>query len=217
MCHSWIPRSTPGPHLTRDALIVGKSTVPVAQPLACNNDARSWRQPGITGRARLEPRIPPRGFAVADTQRPDQIVVGTDSDDADALLREVYAAQIADGVAYLDGSGDSGARQGRGQLTSGDQISFINAMAEVCERAGADVTARQRSGLRQANRVKVLASRARVRRRLSQAGHPRIHGTGRANLASTTHCRSSRKSTTSACASAAAPQTPLSPCSGQRE
>lgn len=130
------------PHLTRDALIVGKSTVPVGTAARLQQRCAQLAPAGITVELAWNPEFLREGFAVADTQRPDRIVVGTDSDDADALLREVYAAQIADGVAYL-----------RMDLATAElvkvaansflatKISFINAMAEVCERAGADVTA----------------------------------------------------------------------------
>lgn len=130
------------PHLTRDALLVGKSTVPVGTAARLRKLARSLSPAGIDVDLAWNPEFLREGFAVADTQRPDRIVIGTDSDAADQLLREVYTHQLADGVPYL-----------RTDLATAElvkvaansflatKISFINAMAEVCERAGADVTA----------------------------------------------------------------------------
>ena len=82
------------------------------------------------------------GFAVADTQRPDRIVIGTDSDSADELLRQVYSNQISAGVPYLrtDLATSELVKVAANSFLA-TKISFINAMAEVCDRAGADVTA----------------------------------------------------------------------------
>ena len=130
------------PHLTRDALLVGKSTVPVGTAARLRTLARSLAPAGVNVDLAWNPEFLREGFAVADTQRPDRIVIGTDSDSADQLLRAVYTHQLADGVPYL-----------RTDLATAElvkvaansflatKISFINAMAEVCERAGADVTA----------------------------------------------------------------------------
>lgn len=130
------------PHLTRDALLVGKSTVPVGTAARLRALSQSLAPAGISVELAWNPEFLREGFAVADTQRPDRIVIGTDNDEADALLQEVYTHQIADGVPYL-----------RTDLATAElvkvaansflatKISFINAMAEVCERAGADVTA----------------------------------------------------------------------------
>ena len=60
------------------------------------------------------------------------------------------------------------------------KISFINAMAEVCEAAGADVTpAGRRDRPRRPDRAQVPQRRPRLRRRLPAQGHPGVHGPGR--------------------------------------
>lgn len=130
------------PHLTRDALIVGKSTVPVGTAARLQQRCKELAPAGVSVELAWNPEFLREGFAVADTQRPDRIVVGTDSDVADERLRNIYASQIEAGVPYL-----------RTDLATAElvkvaansflatKISFINAMAEVCERAGADVTA----------------------------------------------------------------------------
>ena len=60
------------------------------------------------------------------------------------------------------------------------KISFINAMAEVCEATGADVTQLTEAALaRRPDRRPIPARRPRLRRRLLAQGHPRVHGPGR--------------------------------------
>ena len=130
------------PHLTHDALLVGKSTVPVGTASRLAKLCESLAPDGISVELAWNPEFLREGFAVTDTQRPDRIVIGTDSDAADALIRRVYERQIGAGVPYL-----------RTDLATAElvkvaansflatKISFINAMAEVCDRAGADVTA----------------------------------------------------------------------------
>jgi UDPglucose 6-dehydrogenase len=80
------------------------------------------------------------GHAVEDTMRPDRIVAGVTSARAEAILREVYAGPLAAGVPFLVTDLPTA------QLVKvaanaflATKISFINAMAEVCEAAGADV------------------------------------------------------------------------------
>ena len=81
------------------------------------------------------------GFAVEDTLHPDRLVVGTASPRAEELLREVYAPIIAEGVPFLvtDFPTAELVKVAANSFLA-TKISFINAMAEVCEAAGADVT-----------------------------------------------------------------------------
>ena len=81
------------------------------------------------------------GFAVEDTLRPNRLVIGVASDRAEAILKEVYAVNLKEGTPWV-----------RANLPTAElvkvsansflatKISFINAMAEICETAGGDVT-----------------------------------------------------------------------------
>jgi UDPglucose 6-dehydrogenase len=80
------------------------------------------------------------GFAVEDTLRPDRLVVGVTSAADDAILRAVYAEILAAGTPYIVTDLQTA------ELTKvaansflATKISFINAMANVCEAARADV------------------------------------------------------------------------------
>jgi len=84
------------------------------------------------------------GFAVRDTLHPDRLVyglpAGADGDQARKMLDEVYAAPLADGVPLVV-TDYATAELVKASANSflATKISFINAMAEVCEASGADV------------------------------------------------------------------------------
>ncbi|MGW0704053.1 UDP-glucose dehydrogenase family protein [Streptomyces sp. NPDC002867] len=126
------------PRLTRPALVVGKSTVPVgsADRLAALLDERA---PGDVELA-WNPEFLREGFAVDDTLRPDRIVVGVRSEAAEKLLREVYATPVAEGSPFVvtDFPTAELVKTAANSFLA-TKISFINAMAEVCEAAGGDV------------------------------------------------------------------------------
>jgi UDPglucose 6-dehydrogenase len=120
------------------SLVVGKSTVPVGTAarlrerlLKINPDADlAWN-----------PEFLREGFAVEDTLHPNRLVVGVTSDAAEAKLKEIYKSNLAENTPWV-----------RADLPTSElvkvaansflatKISFINAMAEVCEAAGGDVT-----------------------------------------------------------------------------
>jgi UDPglucose 6-dehydrogenase len=132
------------PYLRPDDLVVGKSTVPVgtAARLA---DIITAAVPGAL--LAWNPEFLREGHAVDDTQRPDRIVYGLPADPADAahatsLLDRVYAQPLGDGVPQIvcDHATAELVKAAANAFLA-KKISFINAMAEVCEAAGADVQA----------------------------------------------------------------------------
>jgi UDPglucose 6-dehydrogenase len=132
------------PYLRPGDLVVGKSTVPVgtAARLASMITAAV---PGAL--LAWNPEFLREGHAVEDTQRPDRIVYGLPADPADAahakaLLDAVYAQPLDDGVPQIvcDHPTAELVKTAANAFLA-TKISFINAMAEVCEAAGADVQA----------------------------------------------------------------------------
>ncbi|RCH65908.1 UDP-glucose/GDP-mannose dehydrogenase family protein [Streptomyces sp. SDr-06] len=122
------------PHLADGALVVGKSTVPVgsAARLAAalpEGVELAWN-----------PEFLREGFAVDDTLHPDRIVVGVESERAEKLLREVYAGPVAEGSPFVvtDFPTAELVKTAANSFLA-TKISFINAMAEVCEAADGDV------------------------------------------------------------------------------
>lgn len=128
-------------HLTRDALIVGKSTVPVGTA-ARLRDVVAQHAPGVHAELVWNPEFLREGKAVEDTLHPDRIVVGGVTERSEALLRRVYATPIAQGAPLLvcDLPTAELVKVSANAFLA-TKISFINAVASVCEAAGADVTA----------------------------------------------------------------------------
>ncbi|HUR74974.1 MAG TPA: UDP-glucose/GDP-mannose dehydrogenase family protein [Sporichthya sp.] len=130
------------PHLKRPCLVVGKSTVPVGTAERLAAYLRTTAPAGEGAELAWNPEFLREGFAVVDTLEPDRLVVGVRTASAEALLREVYADLIEAGVPFLVTDYPTAELvKAAANAFLATKISFINAMAEVCEAAGADVTA----------------------------------------------------------------------------
>ncbi len=119
-------------------LVVGKSTVPVGTATRLRD-----RLIELNPNADLawNPEFLREGFAVEDTLRPNRLVVGVTNDNSEKILKEVYATNLKENTPWV-----------RADLPTAElvkvaansflanKISFINAMAEICEAAGGDVT-----------------------------------------------------------------------------
>jgi UDPglucose 6-dehydrogenase len=130
------------PHLTRRALVVGKSTVPSGTADRLDAWIRSEAPAGEAIELAWNPEFLREGFAVEDTLHPDRLVVGLrPGAHAERQLREVYARLLDDGVPLLvlDFATAELVKVAANAFLA-TKISFINAMAEVCEAVGGDVT-----------------------------------------------------------------------------
>ncbi|UKY50620.1 UDP-glucose dehydrogenase family protein [Streptomyces inhibens] len=128
------------PHLTRPTLVVGKSTVPVGSAARLAERLAADAPAGAAAELAWNPEFLREGFAVQDTLRPDRIVVGVAGERAEELLREVYATPIAEGSPFIvmDYPTSELVKTSANSFLA-TKISFINAMAEVCEAADGDV------------------------------------------------------------------------------
>jgi len=149
------------PYLTEPTLVVGKSTVPVgtAQRLA---DAFTAAAPAGAGvDVAWNPEFLREGFAVADTLRPDRLVVGVTTTSAEQKLRQVYAQMLDAGVPIVVTDLPTAELvKAAANAFLATKISFINAMAELCEATGADV----------ATLAQAIGHDERIGRRFLQAG-----------------------------------------------
>jgi UDPglucose 6-dehydrogenase len=120
------------------SLLVGKSTVPVG---TADDLARRVADINPHVEVAWNPEFLREGFAVQDTLSPDRLVVGVRSDEADERLRAVYADLLAKEIPWVRADFET-AELVKVAANSflATKISFINAIAEVCERVGADVT-----------------------------------------------------------------------------
>jgi UDPglucose 6-dehydrogenase len=122
-------------HAAEGALLVGKSTVPVgtagrlADTLGPLGAEVAWN-----------PEFLREGFAVEDTLRPDRLVFGVRSSRAETVLRQVYAPVLDAGTPLVTADLPTAELvKTAANAFLATKISFINAMAEICEAAGGDV------------------------------------------------------------------------------
>jgi UDPglucose 6-dehydrogenase len=128
------------PHLGSGDLVVGKSTVPVgtARQLA---DIVASHGSGAT--LAWNPEFLREGFALKDTLAPDRLVYGLAASDdrGESMLDTVYARALADGTPkVVTDFATAELVKVAANAFLATKISFINAMAEVAEATGADVT-----------------------------------------------------------------------------
>lgn len=132
-----------GPLLTRPATIIGKSTVPVGTAAQLNSMVADGAPAGEDVEIAWSPEFLREGHAVEDTISPDRIVLGTDGRHgrAESVVREVFASALDAGTPLIvTDLATSELVKTAANAFLATKISFINAMAEVCETAGADVT-----------------------------------------------------------------------------
>jgi UDPglucose 6-dehydrogenase len=126
------------PHLAKDAIVVVKSTVPVG-----TNAKLFSRLREITGRecdCASNPEFLKEGAAVNDFQYPDRVVVGVRTPHAEETLKELYAPFLRTDKPFLTMTPESAelTKYVANALLS-TKISFINEMANLCERLGGDI------------------------------------------------------------------------------
>jgi len=126
-------------------LVVNKSTVPVGT----GDRVRAIIDEVLVEEGRTlhvevvsNPEFLKEGAAITDCKRPDRIVVGTESPEARELMRELYAPfnRNHDRIQFMDIRSAELAKYAANSLLA-TKISFINQIAEVAERVGADIEA----------------------------------------------------------------------------
>jgi UDPglucose 6-dehydrogenase len=129
-------------HLHRRCLVVGKSTVPVGTAARLTRLLHDTAPCGTDAELAWNPEFLREGFAVEDTMGPDRLVFGVVSEWGRSQLEAVFAPLLADGVPLVvtDLATAELVKVSANSFLA-TKISFINAMAEVCEVAGADVQA----------------------------------------------------------------------------
>jgi UDPglucose 6-dehydrogenase len=132
------------PLLTRPAVILGKSTVPVGTAARLTALAHGLAPAGEAIELAWNPEFLREGFAVQDSLEPDRIVLGVDlvrKGRAEAIVRELYAPMLDAGIPMLVTDRETAELvKTAANAFLATKISFINAMAELCEAAGADVS-----------------------------------------------------------------------------
>lgn len=126
------------PLLRPDTLVVNKSTVPpgTSELLA----ERLSRKAGFPVEVAANPEFLKEGAAVEDFLKPDRIIIGTRNERARECLAELYApfTRRNDRILHLDPRSAELAKYASNAMLA-TRVSFMNEMAALCERVGADI------------------------------------------------------------------------------
>jgi UDPglucose 6-dehydrogenase len=129
---------TIGAHMNESKVVVTKSTVPVGT-------AEKVRQ-AIKGETTSpfsvasNPEFLKEGAAIDDFMKPDRVVLGVDSEEARDALAELYAPFVRTGnpILFMDIPSAEVTKYAANAMLA-TRISFMNQIADLCERVGADV------------------------------------------------------------------------------
>jgi len=124
-------------NLTGYRIIVDKSTVPVKTGEKVAETIRRYSRTKVEFDVVSNPEFLREGFAVEDLRRPDRIVIGTSSPRPGAAMRELYAPFEAPIIVTDTNSAELIKHAANSFLAL--KISYINAIAAICEAAGANV------------------------------------------------------------------------------
>jgi len=125
--------------LTGYAVIVTKSTVPVGTSREVEKIIRKLR-PDLEFDMASNPEFLREGSAIDDFRRPDRVVVGCDTERAREIMREVYRPLYLHETPILFTSRESSELiKYAANAFLATKITFINEMADICEKVGADV------------------------------------------------------------------------------
>lgn len=136
----WAAARDLAPLLTAPCVVVGKSTVPVGTAAELRDLFRAEAPAKDDVRVAWNPEFLREGHAVEDSLRPDRLVLGVEDEQANQVLRSVYASLIHAGVPVVrtDLATAELAKVSANVMLAA-RISLVNLLAEVCEAAHADV------------------------------------------------------------------------------
>ena len=127
-----------GKHMRRELVIVTKSTVPVGT--AARVAAAVSAHATLPFHMCSNPEFLKEGAAIDDFMKPDRVVIGVDSDHARSVMAELYAPFVRTGkpIIFMDIPSAEMTKYAANAMLA-TRISFMNEIANLCERVGADV------------------------------------------------------------------------------
>lgn len=136
---------TIGDHMNRPKVVITKSTVPVGT--ACKVREAIAERTSEKFHVCSNPEFLKEGAAVDDFMKPDRVVVGVDSDEAAEVVGQLYAPFVRTGnpIMFMDIPSAELTKYAANAMLA-TRISFMNQIAELCDKVGADVT-RVRKGI----------------------------------------------------------------------
>lgn len=118
-------------------LIVEKSTVPVETGQWVATTIKTFNEKGCDFDVASNPEFLREGSAIEDFMAPDRVVIGVQSEKAETLLRELYAP-LNTKIVVTNIEGAEIIKHAANSFLA-TKISFINALANICDKVGADV------------------------------------------------------------------------------
>ncbi|WP_330334806.1 UDP-glucose/GDP-mannose dehydrogenase family protein [Streptomyces sp. NBC_00536] len=129
------------PHLTRPCTIVGKSTVTVGTTVQVTALTQRLAPAGTAVEVVWNPEFLREGHAVEDTLRPDRLIAGLTTSEAEKAIRAVYAPILDAGVPlFVTDPQTAELAKGAANTFLGLKISYINAVADMCDAADGDIS-----------------------------------------------------------------------------
>lgn len=127
--------------IKRDALIVGKSTVPVGTARRLQAMVKELSAPGVSIDLAWNPEFLREGFAVQDTLSPDRLVFGLESSAAEEKLRAIYAEALSRNTPVIVTDFETAELvKTAANAFLATKISFINAISEITETVGGSIS-----------------------------------------------------------------------------
>ncbi len=128
-----------GENLKKSAVVVNKSTVPVGTGDEVERILRETN-PDVTVHVVSNPEFLREGAAIGDFKRPDRIVIGCEHDEAQRVMREVYRPLFLNEAPILfTGRRTAEITKYAANAFLATKITFINEVADLCEKVGADI------------------------------------------------------------------------------
>jgi UDPglucose 6-dehydrogenase len=129
-----------GKVIRKPVTLVTKSTVPVGTNREIADIAAAHLQDGAKFHIASNPEFLREGAAISDFMEPDRVVIGADNAEAKEVMRRVYAPLIAQNVPLLETSVETAeVTKYAANAFLAIKVSYINEIADLCERVGADV------------------------------------------------------------------------------
>ena len=127
-----------GKHMDSPKIVVTKSTVPVGTAAKVRGAIEAETRISVS--VCSNPEFLKEGAAIDDFMKPDRVVIGVDTDEAREAMSELYAPFIRTGnpIVFMDIASAEVTKYAANAMLA-TRISFMNQVAEFCEKVGADV------------------------------------------------------------------------------
>lgn len=139
--------------ISKDSLIVTKSTVPVGTGFEIKNIIDESKINNVNIEIASNPEFLKEGVAIEDCMRPDRVIIGTENENAANVLKELYEPFVSnhDRFIFMDVKSAEMTKYVANAMLA-TKISFMNEIANICEKTGANVQS-VRLGIGSDNRI----------------------------------------------------------------